>query len=101
LHLDFFVKETVYSGCALAFLALTVLMVLQGRTSRAGVAILGCCIASLLWATATAAGAPIAALSTLDRFRLSAWLSFALALVTNGPVTVPVWPDDSLGLTIV
>src|SRR5437879_1287919 len=57
-------------------------MVLQGRTSRAGVAILGCCIASLIWATATAATAPIAALSPLDSFRLSAWLLFAVALVT-------------------
>jgi len=82
LHLDLFVKETVYSGCALAFLALIVLMVLQGRTSRAGVAILGCCIASLIWASATAAAAPVAALSALDSFRLSGWLLFAVALVT-------------------
>ena len=37
----------------MAFLALIVLMVLQGRTSRAGVAILGCCIVSLSWASAT------------------------------------------------
>jgi putative PEP-CTERM system histidine kinase len=66
----------------LAFLALIVLMVLQGRTSSAGVAILGCCIASLTWASATAATAPIAALSSLDSLRLSAWLLFAAALVT-------------------
>jgi putative PEP-CTERM system histidine kinase len=66
----------------LAFLALIVLMVLQGRTSRTGVAILGCCIASLIWASATAATAPIAALSCFDSFRLSAWLLFAVALVT-------------------
>ena len=82
MHLDFFVRETVYSGCALAFLALIVLMVLQGRTSRTGVAILGCCIASLSWASATAAAAPLAALSSLDSVRLSAWLLFAVALVT-------------------
>src|ERR1700719_1140200 len=56
-------------------------MGLQGRTSRAGVAILGCCIASLIWASATAA-APVAALSALDSLRLSAWLLFAVALVT-------------------
>jgi putative PEP-CTERM system histidine kinase len=72
----------VYSGCALAFLALIVLMVLQGRTSRTGVAILGCCVASLSWASATAAAAPLAALSSLDSVRLSAWLLFAVALVT-------------------
>jgi putative PEP-CTERM system histidine kinase len=82
LHFDFSVKETVYSGCALAFLALIVLMVLQGRTSRAGVAIVGCCISSLIWASATAAAAPIAVLSSLDSVRLSAWLLFAVALVT-------------------
>ena len=82
MHLDFFVKETVYSGCTLAFLALIVLMVLQGRTSRAGAAILGCCIASLIWASASAATAPIAILSSLDSLRLSAWLLFAVALVT-------------------
>ena len=82
MHLDFFVRETVYSGCALAFLALIVLMVLQGRTSRTGVAILGCCIASLSWASATAAAAPLAVLSSFDSVRLSAWLLFAVALVT-------------------
>jgi putative PEP-CTERM system histidine kinase len=82
LHLDLFVKETVYSGCALAFLALIVLILLRGRTSRAGVAILGCCVASLIWASATVAAAPIAFLSFLDSFRLSAWLLFAVALVT-------------------
>src|SRR5947209_17735979 len=57
-------------------------MALQGRDSRAGVAILGCCIASLIWASATAATAPIAVLSFLDSVRLSAWLLFAVALVT-------------------
>ena len=82
MHLDFFVKETVYSGCAFAFFALILLMGLQGRTSRAGVAILGCCIASLTWASATTATAPVAALSSLDSLRLSAWLLFAVALVT-------------------
>ena len=82
MHLDIFVREIVYSGCALAFFALIVLMVLRGRTSKAGAAILGCCVASLIWASATAAAAPIAVLSLLDSFRLSAWLLFAVALVT-------------------
>jgi len=82
LHLDFFVTETVYSGCALAFAALIVLMVLRGRTSKAGVAILGCCFASLIWASATATAAPLAVLCLLDSARLSAWLLFAVALVT-------------------
>ena len=82
MHLDFFITETVYSGCALAFVAVIVLMVLHGRTSRAGVAILGCCCASLIWASAAAAGAPLAVLSLLDSVRVSAWLLFAVALVT-------------------
>ena len=82
MYLDLFVGEIVYSGCALAFLALIVLILLHGRTSRAGAAILGCCVASLIWASATVAGAPIAVLSFLDSFRLSAWLLFAVALVT-------------------
>ena len=79
---DFLVTETVYSGCALAFVALIVLMGLHGRTSRTGTAILICCFLSLLWASATATGAPIAILGLLDSIRLSAWLLFAVALVT-------------------
>ena len=55
MHLAPFVEEALYSGCALAFLALIELMVLQGPTSKAGAAILGCCIASLIWASASAA----------------------------------------------
>src|SRR5215469_3339398 len=57
-------------------------MVLRGRTSRTGFAILGCCIASVVWASATAAGAPLAVGAVLDSIRLSAWLLFAVALVT-------------------
>jgi len=76
------VRETVYSGSALAFVALIVLIGLHGRTSRAGSAILICCFVSLVWASATAAAAPVAALSLLDDIRLSAWLLFAVALVT-------------------
>ena len=82
MHLDAIVTETVYSVCALAFVALIVLVVLHGRTSRAGVAILGCCLASLIWASASAAAAPLAVLSLLDSLRVSAWLLFAVALVT-------------------
>src|SRR5690242_16319566 len=55
---------------------------LAGSHQQTGVAILGCCVASLSWAGATAATAPLAALSALDSIRLSAWLLFAAALVT-------------------
>lgn len=59
-------------------------MVVRGRTSRTGVAIIGCCLASAAWAAATAAtGAlPVGVPALFDSVRLSAWLLFAVALVT-------------------
>ena len=59
-------------------------MVLRGRTSKTGLAILGFCFASVVWASATAisGGLPVAVLAVLDSIRLSAWLLFAVALVT-------------------
>jgi putative PEP-CTERM system histidine kinase len=61
-------------------------MGLRGRTSRTGVAIIGCCLASAVWAGATAAAglasSPI--LVVLDSIRLSAWLLFAVSLITGG-----------------
>jgi putative PEP-CTERM system histidine kinase len=59
-------------------------MILRGRTSKTGLAILGCCITSIAWAAFTAASVrlPIAGLALLDSIRLSAWLLFAVALVT-------------------
>ncbi len=68
----------------MAFILLIVLMVLRGRTSKTGLAILACCIASVVWAGATVASAdlPIAMLALLDTTRLSAWLILAVALIT-------------------
>jgi putative PEP-CTERM system histidine kinase len=59
-------------------------MVLRGRTSKTGLALLACCIASVAWAGATAAsgGVPVAVLAPLDSIRLSGWLLFTVALVT-------------------
>jgi putative PEP-CTERM system histidine kinase len=59
-------------------------MFLRGRTSKAGLAILACCLASVLWAGAHAFsdGLSTATLAVLDSIRLSAWLMFAVALVT-------------------
>lgn len=84
LNLDTAVTQTVYAGCALAFILVIVLMILRGRTSKTGLAILGCCLASVAWAAATAASVrlPIAGLALFDSVRLSAWLLFAVALVT-------------------
>ena len=60
-------------------------MILRGRTSKTGLAILGCCLASVAWAGATAAASegPVFVLAPLDSVRLSAWLLFGVALVTR------------------
>jgi putative PEP-CTERM system histidine kinase len=59
-------------------------MVLRGRTSKTGIAILACCITSVIWATATAiyGGVPVTVLAVLDSLRLSGWLLLAVAQVT-------------------
>ncbi len=59
-------------------------MVLRGRTSKTGVAILACCLASVVWAGANAVsgGLSVAVLTALDGIRLSAWLLFTVGLVT-------------------
>jgi len=60
-------------------------MILRGRTSKTGLAILGCCLASVAWAGATAAsgGQPVAVLAPFDSVRISAWLLFGVALLTR------------------
>ncbi len=92
------VSETVYSGCAIAFILVIALMFLRGRISRTGFAIIGCCLASVVWAGATVFGriVPVAILTLLDSIRLSAWLLFAAALITahagNGAGGTPAGP---------
>src|SRR5215472_17447558 len=83
-NLDFVVTQTVYTGCALAFILVIELMILRCRTSKTGLAILGCCLASVAWAAATAATVhePIVGLMLLDSIRLSGWLLFGVTLVT-------------------
>lgn len=58
---------------------------MRGRTSTAGLAILVCCLASLIWASASAVAIRVAALALLDSIRLSAWLLFAVGLITIRP----------------
>ena len=60
-------------------------MVMRGRTSKIGLAILGCCLASVAWTGVTAAApdAPVAVLAPFDSLRLSAWLLLGVALVTR------------------
>jgi putative PEP-CTERM system histidine kinase len=80
------VVETVYSGCAAAFILIIGLLVLRGRTSRTGAVIILCCLLSALWAAATAAATiiPVGVPSVLDSLRLSAWLLFAVWLFAAG-----------------
>jgi putative PEP-CTERM system histidine kinase len=61
------------------------LMIIGGRTSKTGLAILGCCLASVAWAGATAASSdgPVPVLALFDSVRLSAWLLFGVALVSQ------------------
>jgi hypothetical protein len=70
---------------------LVVLMVPRGRTSKTGLAVLGCCLASAIWAGSAAAAAPLPVSALLDGIRLSAWLLFAVALLT-------IRAKDSLGV---
>ena len=83
-NLDTVVTQTVYAGCALAFILVIALMILRGRTSKTGLAILGCCLTSVAWAAATASSVrlPNGGVALFDSVRLSAWLLFAVALVT-------------------
>jgi putative PEP-CTERM system histidine kinase len=64
---------------------LITLMVSRGRTSTAGLAILVCCVASLIWAGASALAINVAALALFDAIRLSTWLLFAVGLITIRP----------------
>lgn len=71
---------TVYWGCAAAFISLIALMILRGRTSKTGLAILACCVVSVVWAGANALSGNLsaAALALIDDIRLSACLLFAV-----------------------
>ncbi|HEV2098791.1 MAG TPA: XrtA/PEP-CTERM system histidine kinase PrsK [Stellaceae bacterium] len=78
------VVETLYVGCALAFLMLVALMLLRGRTSRTGIAIVCSCLVSAVWAGASAFPAlvPPDVSIALNDLRLSGWLMFAVSLLT-------------------
>jgi hypothetical protein len=63
---------------------LIVLMIMHGRTSNTGIAILACCLASVAWAGANAVPGDLSVVlvTMLDSIRLSAWLLFAVVMVT-------------------
>src|SRR5436190_20357582 len=69
-------SEAIYGSCSVAFLALIALMLLRGRISGPGVAIIGACALTAARAAALAmpASLPPAASAVLDTLRLSASL---------------------------
>ena len=76
-------SEAIYGSCSAAFLALIALMLLRGRVSGPGVAIIGACALTAAWAADLAMPGylPHAASAVLDSLRLSAWLVLMVALI--------------------
>ena len=76
-------SEAIYGSCSAAFLALIALMLLRGRISGPGVAIVGACALTAAWAADLAiAGALPSGLGTiLDSLRLSGWLILMVTLI--------------------
>lgn len=77
------ITQFIYLGCATAFLSLVALMVLRGRVSGAGIAIIGACAVTALWAITAAfpISFPVSAVDILDTLRLAAWLMLMVGLV--------------------
>jgi putative PEP-CTERM system histidine kinase len=76
-------SEAIYGSCSAAFLALIVLMLLRGRISGPGVAIIGACALTVAWAADLAMPEflPRGASAVLDSLRLSAWLILMVTLI--------------------
>src|SRR6266446_3976029 len=75
--------EVVYAACSAAFLVLIALMLLRGRISGPGGAIMGACALTAAWAADLAMPEflPRAASAVLDSLRLSAWLILMVTLI--------------------
>src|SRR5216684_3938267 len=76
-------SEAIYGSCSAAFLALIALMLLRGRVSGPGAAIIGACLLTAVWAADLALPGflPRAASAVLDSLRLSAWLILMVTLI--------------------
>jgi len=76
-------SEAIYGSCSAAFLALIALMLLRGRISGPGVAIIGACALTVAWAADLAMPGflPGSASAILDSLRLSAWLILMVTLI--------------------
>ena len=75
--------EAIYASCSAAFLALIALMLLRGRISGPGIAIIGACALTATWAADLAMPEflPRATSAVLDSLRLSAWLILMVTLI--------------------
>ena len=75
--------EAIYASCSVAFLALIALMLLRGRISGPGIAIIGACALTATWAADLAMPEflPRATSAVLDTLRLSAWLILMVTLI--------------------
>jgi len=73
----------IYASCSAAFLALIALMLLRGRISGPGIAIIGACALTATWAADLAMPEflPRATSAVLDSLRLSAWLILMVTLI--------------------
>jgi hypothetical protein len=79
------VSQILYLTCGLDFIVVVALVVLRGRTSRTGAAIVVCCLISAVWAGAAAFSTvvPAGVLSVINSVRVSAWLLFVVALLAR------------------
>src|SRR5205807_5722439 len=76
-------SEAIYGSCSVSFLALIALMLLRGRISGPGVAIIGACALTAAWAADLAMPGilPGSASAVFDSLRLSAWLILMVTLI--------------------
>lgn len=77
------ITAAIYASCSVSFLALIGLMLLRGRISGPGVAIVAACGLTALWAADLAFPGllPNGASTVLDSLRLSVWLILLVVLV--------------------
>ena len=75
--------QLIYGTCSVAFVALIALMLLRGRISGPGIAILAACVLTAIWSAdlASAGLLPESARTVLDGLRLSAWLIVLAMLI--------------------
>ena len=77
------IESVIYGSCSATFILLIALMLVRGKVSGAGLAIIGACASTAAWATAAAFEdlLPLGLIPILDALRLSAWLIIAVMLI--------------------